>query len=378
MKKRSSLSLKFKYDSLLVNADFEFDNHGNTRRGGAFMSNFRRGRRPVNEEVTPFSHSFPRRTPSFSYTHRGPRNKEETSAFPRFRDGEKATRGLQQCNNTEPMFMSPPRPYQGRNGCFARGQTKFPNNPKRGFPGFRSRSPIRSRERSPGPSSSFRNRSQEEFGGQTDFSHRRSPSGYRTERISSPDHTGYTREMVVRRHNSPPYSHRPSNAGRGRGYARGRGFVRGRGYGRAGISFQKPSDRVVHRNQGNLNNLDPRERVNYSDDFFEGPTHSERFGVDVNVERRRFGYRHDDTNSFRPSFNKDGCAPTNVETDPDAVRFGQDPHIEIEEQGTLMEIDGKNKNSAENASGGTKNMDEEETSKHSKIWQRDELGGDGL
>ncbi|KAG7555142.1 hypothetical protein ISN44_As11g013150 [Arabidopsis suecica] len=356
--------------------NFEFDNHGNTRRGGAFMSNFQRGRRPANDEVTPYSHSFPRRNSSFSFN-RGPTNKEDASAFHGFRDGEKFTRGLQS-NNTEPMFMNPQRPYQGRSG-FTRGRTKFLNNPKRGFPGFRSRSPVRSRERSDGSSSSFRNRSQEEFSGHTDFSHRRSPSGFKMERMSSPDHSGFSREMVVRRHNSPPFSHRPSHAGRGRGYPRGRGYARGRGYGRDGNSFRKPSDRVVHRNHGNLNNLDPRERVDYSDDFFEGPIHSERFGVDVNAERRRFGYRHDGTSSsFRPSFNNDGCVPTNVENDPDAVRFRQEPHIKIEEQGSLMEIDGENKNSTENASGRTKNMEEEETSKNSEIWQLDELGGDGF
>ncbi|XP_010419949.1 PREDICTED: uncharacterized protein LOC104705613 isoform X2 [Camelina sativa] len=359
--------------------NFEFDNHGNTRQGGGFRGSFQRGRRSANDEVGPYSHSFPRRTPNFSYN-RGPTNKEDASAFHGFsRDGEKFTRGLQCNNNTEPMFMNPLRPYQGRNGCFPRGQTNFSHNPKRDFPGFRSRSPVRSRERSDGPSSSFRNRSQEEFSGHnTDFSHRRSPSGYKMERMSSPDHSGYSRDRVVRRHNSPPFSHRPSNAGRGRGYARGRGYVRGRGYGRDGNSFRKPSDRVAYRNHGNLNNLDPRERVDYSDDFFEGQIHSERFGVDVNAERRRFGYRHDSTSSFRPSFNNDGCAPSNVENDLDAVRFGQDPRIKSEEQGSLMETDGENKNSAENASERIKNIEEEETTKQSKIWQRDELGSDGF
>lgn len=126
-----------------------------------------------------------------------------------------------------------------------------------------------------------------------------------------------------------------------------------------------------------MNNLDPRERVDYSDDFFEGPMHSGRFGVDVNLERRRFAYRHDGTSSFRPSFNNDGCAPTNVDNDPDAVRFGQDPDMEVEEEGSLMEIDGKNKNSTESASRRINNM-VEETSKRSEISQQDELGGDGV
>ncbi|KAL0887977.1 hypothetical protein Bca101_011960 [Brassica carinata] len=347
--------------------NFESNSYENTRRGrgGAFSFNSYRGRRPANDEGTPFPHSFTRRNDSFSYTQRGPTNKEDASEFHGFRDA----------NSTEqPMFMSQSRPYRGRNSFGRGGRTNFTTNSKRDFPGFRSRSPVRSRDRSDGPSWSFRNRSQEDFSGNTDFSHRRSsPSGYRTGRLSSPEHSGYPREGFVRRHNSPPYSHRPSNAGRGRGgYERGRGYARGRGYGRdGGIPFRKPYDRGVHRN---LNNFDPRERVDYSDDFFEGPVHSERFGGDGNAERRQFGYRHDGASSFRQSFNNDGCAPTNVENGPDAARFGQNPENRGE-QGSLVETDGKNKNSNENASGRSKNMEEEETSKHSEIWQQDELGG---
>ncbi|KAJ0229497.1 Uncharacterized protein HA466_0315270 [Hirschfeldia incana] len=346
--------------------NFESNNYGNTRRGGGgCMSNSYRGRRPGNDEESPFPHSFTRRQRGFSFTQRGSTDREDASAFHGFRDGEKFTRGVQS-NDTEPMFMSQPRPYQGR---FARGRANFSNNHKRGYPEYRSRSPVRSRERSAGPSSSFRNRSQEDFSGHADFSHRRSPSGYRMGRMSSPEHSGYPREMVGRRHDSPPYSHRP-NAGRGRGY-KGRGYARGRGYGRDGTFFRKPYDRVVHRNHGDWNNLDPRERVDYSDDFFDGPVHSERFGVDDgNVERRQFGYRHDCTRSFRQAFNSAGCAPTNLEDG--SVRYGQDPDIEmVKEQG----IDGKDKTSTENASGRTRNMEEEESSKYSEVWQRDELGG---
>ncbi|CAH8325102.1 unnamed protein product [Eruca vesicaria subsp. sativa] len=354
--------------------NFESNNYGNTRRGGGAFINSYRGRRPADDESTPFPHSFTRRTHGFSFTQRGSTNKEDASEFHGYRDGEKFTRGVQS-NDMEPMFMNQPRPYQGRNS-FARGRTHFSNNHKREYPRFRSRSPVRSRERSAGPSSSFRNRSQEDFSGHTDYSNRRSPSGYRMGRVSSPEHSGYPREMVGRRHNSPPYSHRPSNAGRGRGYRgyeRGRGYARGRGYGRdGGTFFRKPYDRVVHRNHGNWNNVDPRERVDYSDDFFEGPMHSERFGVDDNVERRQFGYRHDGTSSFRQSFNSDGCAPTDGEDGLGDVRYGQNSDIEMVKE---QEIDGKDKPSTANASGRAKNMEEEETSKYSEIWQRDELGG---
>ncbi|CAN6873383.1 unnamed protein product [Brassica oleracea] len=349
--------------------NFESNSYGNTRRGrggGAFTFNPNRGRRPADDEGDTFPHSFTRRNTSFSYTQRGPTNKEDASEFHGFRDGER-----QSTNSTEPMFMSLSRPYRGRSSFGRGGRTNFSNNSKRDFPGYRSRSPVRSRDRSAGPSSSsFRNRSQEDFNGNTDFSHRRSPSGYRTGRLSSPDHSGYPREGFVRRHNSPPYSHRP----RGRGYERGRGYARGRGYGRDGISFRKPYDRVVHRN---LNNFDPRERVDYSDDFFEGTIHSERFGGDGNAERRQFGYRHDGgTSSFRQSFSNDGCGPTNVENDPDAARFGQNTGVGNRgEQGSLVETDGRNKNSSENASGRSKNMEEEENSKQSEIWRQDEVGG---
>lgn len=356
--------------------NFESNSYENTRRGrggGAFTFNSYRGRRPANDEGTSFPNSFTRRNGSFSYR---PTNKEDASEFHGFRDGEKFTRGMQS-NSTEqqPMFMTQSRPYRGRNSFGRGGRTNFSNNSKRDFHGFRSRSPVRSRDRSAGPSSSFRNRSEEDFSGNTEFSRRRSPSGYRTGRLSSPEHSGYPREGFVRRHNSPPYSHRPSNAGRGRGYERGRGYARGRGYGRDGISFRKPYDRGVHRN---LNNFDPRERVDYSDGFFEGPMHSERFGVDGDAERRQFGYIQDGASSFRRSFNNDGCAPPNVEGDPDVARFGQNPGVENRgEQGSLVETDGKNMNSSENASGRSQNMEEDETSKHSEIWQQDELGGGG-
>ncbi|RID42171.1 hypothetical protein BRARA_J02079 [Brassica rapa] len=341
--------------------NFESNSYGNTRRGrgGAFTFNPNRGRRPADDEGDTFPHSFTRRNTSFSYTQRGPTNKEDASEFHGFRDGER------QSNSTEPMFMTQSRPYRGRSSFGRGGRTNFANNSKRDFPGYRSRSPVRSRDRSAGPSSSsFRNRSQDDFNGNTDFSRRR---------VSSPD---YPREGgFVRRHNSPPYSHRPSYAGRGRGYERGgRGYARGRGYGRDGISFRKPYDRVVHRN---LNNFDPRERVEYSDDFFEGQIHSERFGGDGNAERRQFGYRHDGgSSSFRQSFNSDGCGPTNVEGDPGVARFGQNTGVGNRgEQGGLVETDGKNKNLSEHASGRSKNMELEDTSKHSEIWQQDEVGG---
>ncbi|CAN8299661.1 unnamed protein product [Cochlearia groenlandica] len=337
---------------------FEFDNHGSTHRGGAFVSKFHRGRRPADDEETSFSHSFTRRTSSF--TQRESTNNEDAPVFHGFRDGEKFTRGSQS-SDTEPMFTSRPRPYRGGRG-FARGRRSFSDNFRRGSPGFCSRSPIRSRKRSASPSSSFSNSSQEDLSDHTRERSASPSSGYRRGRLSSPEQSGYPREMVARRHNSPPYSHRLSNAGRGRGYERGRGYgrgrgyergrgygrgrgyergrgygrsrggyergrggyergrgygrgrgyyARGRGYGRDGISFWKPSYR-------NFNNLDSRERINSDAEFFEGPTHSDE-------------------------------------------RFGVDTELVDEEQRSLVERDGENKNSAENASGRTENMEEEET-----------------
>lgn len=79
----------------------------------------------------------------------------------------------------------------------------------------------------------------------------------------------YLREGgFVRRYNFFFYLYRLLYVGRGRGYERGgRGYVWGRGYGRDGIFFRKLYDCVVYRN---MNNFDFWERVDYSDDFFEG------------------------------------------------------------------------------------------------------------
>ncbi|KAG2242080.1 hypothetical protein Bca52824_096084 [Brassica carinata] len=290
--------------------NFESNNYGNIRRGGGFMSSSYRGRRSANDEASPFPHSFTRRSHGF---------KEDASAFHGFRDGEKFTRGVQS-NDTEPMFMNQPRPYQDQE----KDQL------------------VRLRLLG------------------TD--HRKILMGIQSFLIGG----------HPQRHNSPPpYSHGPSNAGRGEVMQEGEG-MQGERLWKRWYRFRKPYDRVVHRN---WNNVDPRERVDYSDDFFEGPIHSERFGGDGNVERRQFGYRHDGASSFRQSYSSDGCALTNIEDGSDDVRYGQNPDIEmVKEQG----IDGKDKTSTENASGRSKNMEEEETSKYSEIWQRDELGGDGF
>ncbi|XP_010520151.1 PREDICTED: uncharacterized protein LOC104799366 isoform X3 [Tarenaya hassleriana] len=350
--------------------NFEFDNYGNTREDGAFVRSFRRGRRTWNDQGTFFPHSFSRRqSPGNSFTHRGPRNSDDASAFHGRRDGEKFSRGLPR--NDIDLMARPQRPYEDLDGRFVRGQRNFSTNHKRAFPQFRSRSPTRTRARSPGPCSSSRNRSPDGFAGNPDFPCRRSSPSYSVERMRSPDHSGFPRDMAVRRHGSPSYSARPSNG------LREMGSVRGRGFHRSGISFRNQPDRVF-RNHGKFNIMDSRERVEYGDNMFDGPSHSDRFGefgVNVNAERRRFGDRHDGIRPFRPSFNTGDCGPTNIENDPDSMRFGQEDAAETEERGNIREYDRQNKNFAENTFERARNFEKEESSRHGgELWQDGEFG----
>ncbi|XP_010534293.1 PREDICTED: uncharacterized protein LOC104809887 [Tarenaya hassleriana] len=327
--------------------NFEFDNYGSTREDGAFVRSCRRGRRSWNDQATFFSRSFSRR--------RSPGNSEDAFAFHEHGDGEKFTRerGLPR-NNTDHM-VRPHHSYEYLDdGPFVQGQRDISTNHKRAFPPFRSRSPTRSRARSPGPCSSFSNRSPDGFAGHPDLTRRRSSPSYRMERIRSPDHSGFPRDMNFRRPGSPRYTSRPSND------LRDVGFGRGRGFSRSCTSYRNQPGRGF-RNHGKFNTLDSRERVEYGDDTYEGPSHLDRFGVNVNVERRRFGDRHGGPRLFRPAFNTDDCRPTNIESDPHSTRFGQEDATDtMEERRNLREFDRQSKNFTENASGRTRNVEEKE------------------
>ncbi|CAN4106879.1 unnamed protein product [Withania somnifera] len=191
----------------------------------------------------------------------------------------------------------------GPDGHFVRGNAKFTTMHRRGFPRMRSKSPVRSRTRSPGPWSSPRRRSNEGYNGLPDSSHHRSPAMYREDRMRSSARTSFTEEIVPRRRDSPSYTARRMND------MRDVDAVQEHGHPRSLSSRRSPPDRVFTRSNRRLEVLDRRERAD-GDEYFDGLIHAGRFpelrsGGSTN-ERRKYGERRGGhVRSFRPSYNSE-------------------------------------------------------------------------
>ncbi|XP_026379844.1 uncharacterized protein LOC113274662 isoform X2 [Papaver somniferum] len=169
------------------------------------------------------------------------------------------------------------------------------------MPRVHSKSPPRSRTRSPGPWLSPRRRSPDEFVGHPDLNNCRSPRLYRIERMRSPQrHPCFAEGMVVRRNGSPPqYITRPCNDSREMGSSRDldhpRSYMRSRSPGQI---VPRSARRFV---------VDPRERPE-TDELFAEAIHSGRFhdllvsngGED---DRRNGIERPGPVRSFHPPYN---------------------------------------------------------------------------
>ncbi|XP_015073443.1 uncharacterized protein LOC107017717 [Solanum pennellii] len=192
----------------------------------------------------------------------------------------------------------------GPDGHFVRGNTKFTTMQRRGFPRIRSKSPVRSRTRSPGPWSSPRRRLNEGYNnGPPDSSHHRSPAMYREDRMRSSPRTSFTEEIVPRRRDSPSYTTRRLND------LRDVDAVQEHSHPRSLSSRRSPPDRVFTRSNRRLEVLDRRERAD-GDDYFDGPIHTARFhdlrGGGSTDERRKYGERRGGPiRSFRPPYNSE-------------------------------------------------------------------------
>uniref|UniRef100_A0A0V0J0K0 Putative ovule protein n=1 Tax=Solanum chacoense TaxID=4108 RepID=A0A0V0J0K0_SOLCH len=192
----------------------------------------------------------------------------------------------------------------GPDGHFVRSNTKFTTMQRRNFPRMRSKSPVRSRTRSPGPWSSPRRRLNEGYNnGPPDSSHHRSPAMYREDRMRSSPRTSFTEEIVPRRRDSPSYTTRRLND------LRDVDAVQEHSHPRSLSSRRSPPDRVFTRSNRRLEVLDRRERVD-GDEYFDGPIHTARFpelrGGGSTDERRKYGERRGGpVRSFRPSYNSE-------------------------------------------------------------------------
>ncbi|KAB1218005.1 hypothetical protein CJ030_MR3G014585 [Morella rubra] len=377
---------RHKYASAAPGADFEYGNY-NAPPDGAFFGTGRGGRNHLNNEGAIFR-PIPsrRRSPGgreasagrggVQMVRRVPRNvspgrciDEDGSEVVGLRHSEKFMRVFPE-DTIDPMFGRPQPAYEGVGGHFVRGARNFSSVQRRGLPRIRSKSPIRSRSRSPVQWISPRRRSQDEFGGHPELTHRRSPPIFRMEGMRSP---GFTREHMVRRHGSPQYLSRPSNdlgdmeSGRDHGHPR------------SVIPNRNQSDRIILRNR-RYPVIDPRERAE-NDEFFGGPMNTGRLhevAADANGdERRRFAERRGPVHSFRPPYNEanNGGFHLNSEDAPGPFRFCPEDDSKFHQRGNLRdrEFDRRIKNQSGNAPTRTRSIEEQEANyrRGGEVWHDD-------
>lgn len=382
-----------KYSSAIADTDLEYNNAG---PDDSYV-NGRLGRKPLNDG----SYIAPRRrSPGGGRDgiQMGHRNQRPVSPNSRciggdgsdlggMRHSEKFMRGFN--DDTLDSVYTRPQQFEGMDGRFSRGRGRgrnFSSMQRRGgLSRMRSKSPIRSRSRSPGQWTSPRRRSPRRrspdgFGGHPEITHRRSPL-YRVDRMRSPDRPVFTGERVVRRHGSPQFISRPSNDMRDIDSARDHGHPR------SVISNRSPSGRILIRNR-RFDVVDPRDRSDNDDEYFGsgGPMHSGRM-VNINngegngEERRRFGERRGPVRSFRPPYNNGNNNVgenfhLNAEDGPRHYRFCSDDSDFHERGNNLRERDFDRRIKGRNGNGPprrTRNMDEQEDNfRHGgQVWSDD-------
>ncbi|XP_055801185.1 uncharacterized protein LOC129870420 isoform X2 [Solanum dulcamara] len=265
--------------------------------GAAFASN---RRKPLNDTLPSFRHQPARRlSPNgrddtammgIQMLRRAPRNispsrctGEDGSAYVALRHSEKFNRDFP-ADISDPVYSHQQSMYDGPDGHFVQGNTKFTAMQRRGFPRMRSKSPVRYRNWS-----SPRRRLTEGFNGHQDLSQHRSPVMYREDRRRSSPRTSFT-EVVIspQRRDSPSYTARRLND------MRDVNSVQEHRHPRSLSSRRSPPDRVVTSTNRRVEILDHRERTD-GNGYFDGPIHTGRFpelhsGENTN-ERRKYGER---------------------------------------------------------------------------------------
>lgn len=285
---------------------------------------------------------------------------EDGSELVGLRRGEKFMRNFPD-DSIEPIFARPQPSFEGIDGHFSRGNRTFSPVQRRGLPRLRSKSPINSRTRSPGPWSSPRRRSPDGFG-HPGLTHRRSPPFFRMERMRSPDRPCFTGEVVVRRNDM-----RDMDPGRDHGHPR------------SVIPNRSPSGRIVIRNR-RFDVIEPQERPD-GDNYFGAPMHSGRLhelaGDGSGDERRRFGERRGPVRPYRPPYNDGGGE--NFHLNPEGghrpFRFCPDNDAEFQERANLREreFDRRIKDRPGNAPRRMRSIEEQESNyRHGgQVWHDD-------
>ncbi|MCE3050858.1 hypothetical protein HAX54_048313 [Datura stramonium] len=271
--------------------------------GAAFAGN--RRRRPLNDDLPSFRHPPARRlSPNgredaavmgSQMLGRASRNispsrctGEDGSEYVGLRHSEKFVRDFP-ADISEPVYSHQQSVYDGPDGHFVQGNTKFTGTQRRGFPRMRSKSPVRSRSRSVGPWSSPRRRLPEGSSGHQDSSQHRSPVMYREDRMRSSPQISFTEEGIApRRRDSPSYTtHRLNDM-------RDVDAVQEHGHPRSLSNRRSPPDRAFTRSNRRVEILDRRGRAD-ADEHFDGPLHTGRFpelhSGESTDERSRYGER---------------------------------------------------------------------------------------
>ncbi|XP_038890343.1 uncharacterized protein LOC120079942 isoform X2 [Benincasa hispida] len=345
-----------KYMPAVSDEDID-QNHYKMKPGGPFRTGGHRGRQILDDEGPIFCHIPSRRKSpgrrdgpplrgGVKMVHGMHRNvspsrciREPGSELIGPRHGEKFMRTLDD-ETMDPMYHPQP-PFEVDRPPYIPDRRNFPIQ-RKSFPRVDSKSPGRSRGRSPGqwfPSK----RKSERFFGHPEMA-RRSPPGYR---MRSPDQPPIHGDMPVRRHGFP-FPSLPPNDLRDMGSARDHGHMR------SGIRSRNRTDRISFRNR-RFEDMDPRDRIE-SNEYYDGPIHPGQFNelvVDGNDDdRRRFPDRHEHLHPFRPQCNDSDGENYHNDADerPRPFRYCAEDEAEFHERSKMREreFDRRLKNQSEN------------------------------
>lgn len=348
-----------------------------------------RGRKSLNDDLASFRRPSSRRLSpggrdgpggrEIQMVHRIPRNispgrlnDDNGVDMVGLRQDGKYARGLPD-GIIEPAYTRPNSMYEGGNTQFVRGNRNFSTFQRRGFPQVRSKSPLGSRTRSPGPWTSPRRRSPDGFSGLPQLAQHRSPAMYRVERMRSPDRSCFPEDMVSRRRGSPSFVARTSDGVRDVGSGREHGHPRS-----INASRRSPSDRVFSRSTRRVDVLEPRIRTS-DDEYFGRPVPSGRFqefhGEGSSDERRKCGDSRGLVRSFRPPYISDSDnLRFHLDDGPRPFRFCSEGDTDFVERGIReREFDGRMKGRPVAAPRRIRSMEDQEVNyrESGQVWHDD-------
>ncbi|KAI3458548.1 hypothetical protein Pfo_015211 [Paulownia fortunei] len=378
--------IRRKHASSISDVDLECNGYGVPQDGTALGSN---RRKTMNDEFPSLRRASLRRispgdrdgpvTRGIQMLRRIPRNMspsrctvEAGSDVVGLRHGDKFMRHLSD-DIIDPIYSRPQAIYDELDGQLVRGNRNFSTMQRKGYPRIRSKSPVRSRTRSPGPWSSPRRRSPNGLPELTQ--QHRSPALYRMGRMRSPDRACFRDEMVARRRGSPSYVARHPNDLRD--VDSGREHVHPRS---ANSNRRSSPARVFPRSARRADALDSRE-MGDGDEYMNGPLHSNKFhelrGDESIDERRKFIERRGPIRSFRPSYSSDNDNfRFHLNDGPRPYRFCPDADTEFVERSNMREreFDGRIKHQSLVVSRRIRNIEEQQDGNYrpvERVWHED-------